>query len=445
MKKKLKSTLLIILMAIAALFVLVGCSLGDSLKDIVQNNELEAQVTYYVNNANAKFTPNTAKVKYMYYKAGAKVLNIGNTGNIGVECEGYEFSGWYHIKEDENNELKIIPGSDYTDPTDNSTHHVYELGEEVDFTKPIEKGEHWHVAAKWSTRSKVQVKLVIENAPNAEIDIDTASVTASSPLYGKQAVKQGDVVKVSSYESNGLLGSISGDPIPQKDGGFTFVNYYADEACTQLVAWPLVKQDEDVTIYAKYMVGDWNLVSTPADVKAMFDGLGSAANHYWLLNDIDCGPSNISITPKNRVLAEIQGNGFTISNLKVEARASANTKYMSMFKNIAASAKIENLSFNGLQLVFTMRNTPLEIYFAFETMEAGATINNVSLEGTLTVVKDASVNILNMMSGTDKYAHCLYGGYANDAAYREASGGNGFKIVGEDDPSKFINTGDNEN
>ena len=81
MKKKLKSTLLIILMAIAALFVLVGCSLGDSLKDIVQNNDLEAQVTYYVNNENAKFTPNTAKVKYMYYKAGAKVLNIGSSSS----------------------------------------------------------------------------------------------------------------------------------------------------------------------------------------------------------------------------------------------------------------------------------------------------------------------------------------------------------------------------
>ena len=440
MKKRLKSTLLIILMAIAALFALAGCTLGDSLDKVLSENNLEAQVTYYVNNENAKFTPNTAKKKEVYYRAGSKVLDIGHVGNIGVECAGYEFVGWYYIKEDANTK-ELVTVSDYVDPSDKSTHYIYELGEAVDFSKRINAGEHWHLAAQWVTVSKVNIELVIENAPDAKIDIDESKVAADSPLYGKKEVGQGDVIKTSGYDTQGNISSIGGNPIPQKDGGFTFVNYYVDKACTTLVGWPLKKQTEDVTIYAKYIVGDWKIVSTPSEVEDMFEGLGSSSNHYWLLNDVDCGPANISITPKARVLAEIQGNGYTISNLKVTIKAGTNTSSMSMFKDITASAKIENLTFTGLQLEFTMRTKDIEsIHFAFTSIEEGATITNVSLQGSMTIIKPVGNKIFNMSleDGGYQYTKCLYGGYESDAAYITATGGNGFRVVGDNDPSAFI-------
>ena len=47
MKKKLKSKIIVFLLALMSLFILGGCSLGSSLNDVKKDYNLTAQITYF--------------------------------------------------------------------------------------------------------------------------------------------------------------------------------------------------------------------------------------------------------------------------------------------------------------------------------------------------------------------------------------------------------------
>ena len=62
------------LMALASLLLLAGCSIGrPSLNEIVEENNLRAIVTYYANEGEFE---NSSSKKDLYYTAGVQPLDI---------------------------------------------------------------------------------------------------------------------------------------------------------------------------------------------------------------------------------------------------------------------------------------------------------------------------------------------------------------------------------
>ena len=432
MKKKLKGVLLVLLTALAALFVFAGCSFGETLDDILTKNNLTARVTYYVNAEGAEFTPNTAKQKDLYYASGATAIDIGKVSNLGVKNDGFEFAGWYYV--DKDSEGNLVTTGEYED-SEGEKHYLYALAEEVDFSKKLEEGDHWHVAARWTTASKLRVELLCDDV-EAELPLDTDEYTDPAAtdrelLYGKETVKSGDVVIERGYDSNDEVMDLDFDVLAFKDNAYTFVEYYLDKECTKIVDFPLKKQETDQVIYAKCIKGNWTVIRQAKSVGVtygadrMFTYTG-ASYRYWLTRDLDC--TGISANAPTSYAAEIQGNGFKLSNLTLNV-ASGETR--SMFGEIKETAKIENLSLENVTLNATKILNNINAYFVFTSISNSATITNVSIQGTFIITKDESIKVMNLEGAGADYSKCLFGGFEKDADYN-----GGFTVVG--DPKDYI-------
>ncbi len=407
MKKNKKSKWILLMACLASLFMLGGCTVRESLEDALTSRDLTAQVTYYSNGGEFEGTPDR---KDMYYKDGSKALNIGvvnpSNGTASISRNNYDFAGWYYaVLDSEGN------------PTfEDSEKKVYKLGEKVDFSKVLQSGDHWQVVAKWSMKVVLNVKLVLEDV-NAEIPVEVKE--------GEEArsYKHGDIVQTRQYSTAGqIVNPKDGtEPFKKKGSGYTFVEYYMDEACTQLVPWPLTKgesQTEDAVIYAKYIEGDWTVIRNYMDVNTMFSSFGQGKK-FFVAKDVDASKVTYSPQTNANFVDEIQGNGCTISNLKVANGSLKAGAAVSLFGDIAATAKIENLKLSDLKVEYTFQTSPVEMYFAFTSIASGATIANVQLSGTMKV-----------KGPSNDFTARLYGGYESDDAYLTESQNNGFKVEG---------------
>lgn len=404
--------MILFLAGLASLFLLGGCSFGATLEEIREENGLDAQVTYYSNGGTFSGTP---EKKELYYKSGTLALDIGNekvgiiSGGITLSRVNYEFDGWYYaVLDEEGNPVFLDEGKTQ-----------YKLGDPVDFSVPLGANEHRQVVAKWLAKVKVNIQLVCSFEEGETL------------VNGKDGTvyKEGDVIASYNYDTSDRVGDPkSKAPIEVKDKTHTFVEYYADQACTQYVSWPLVKgeeQETDATIYAKYVKGDWTVVRKTEDVTDMFSKI-TAGKRYWLMRDIDMSGKRIAVNTNANFSGEIQGNGYTISNLTV-FRGAISGGSISMFGNIKKDTILENLYFTDLKFEYSLK-TSANVYFAFSSIEQGAVVHNVTLSGTMTISKPNSADVLNMTSG---YENALYGGYTTDADYT-----GGFSVNG--DPSQFI-------
>lgn len=418
MKKTFRRILLISLTAIASVFILAGCSFGVTKESLKDKYDLSACVTYYANGELASFTPGSGiREKNVYYPSGVQPYEIPAEN---IKYDKYKFDAWYEVELDE--EGKPITLDEFK-TSEGKVYYTYKLGDVVDFSKiTLEEDDHIYVAAGWIADTSVHVKLVHDGDKATQIPLDVEKETsASSPVYQKEYVSYGDTVRIANYSRSGELSTISSDFLHITDNAYTFLAYYEDEACTTPVSWPLVKQDTDVVIYAKYIEGDWTIVNTAKDVKDMFGATGKD-EHYWINADIDC--TDVEVQAKVTFACEIQGNGHTISNLTVKKSASAAAT--SMFGTMAETAKIENLNLTGLKLEFTFRPGTYSVYFVFTEMKTGAVVNNVTLQGNMNIYNGDDTTLLNLDG--DQRTNCLYGGYATDAAYEEANE-NGFTFT----------------
>lgn len=420
MKHTFRKILLISLTALASVFILAGCSFGVTKGSLMDKNGLSACVTYYANGEGASFTPGSGiREKNVYYPSGVQPYEYTQES---LKYDKYKFDAWYEVELDtEGNPVTL---EEFTSADGKTSYYTYKLGAKVDFSKvTLEKGDHLYFAAGWIADTSVHVKLVHDGAKDAKIMLDVEKEnSAASPVYGKEYVTYGDTVKIADYSRTGEIAMISSDFLHITDDAYTFLAYYVDEACTTPVQWPLIKQDTDVVIYAKYIEGDWNIVSTAKEVKEMFNATGKD-KHYYITADIDCTDIEVSAVRAN-FACEIQGNGHTLSNLTV--KKSASNIATSMFGTLTETAKIENITFTGLKLEFTFKPGTYEVYFVFTEMKAGAVVSNVTLDGNMNVYNSSDTEFLNLDG--DNRTNCLYGGYETDAAY-EAANENGFTFT----------------
>lgn len=163
--------------------------------------------------------------------------------------------------------------------------------------------------------------------------------------------------------------------------GYTPLGYYKDKECTK--AWDSAYghpggSDLDIPVYVGYIKGEYTLVST-------YTELINATGNIYLLGDIDCGGKTLNFREFNR---ELNGNGFTVSNFKVEPRNVARLKY-SIFTSLTGGACIKDITFDSAVVMLpATRKTELRIAGLAGTASGDVSISNVAVRNSRIVIPE---------------------------------------------------------
>lgn len=437
MTKKIRLVLIAICTFIAGVCLLTaGCSLKQSLQEVLKDlNDAGAvvDVTYFANEGGFA---GGAKITNMRCKAGNKAAKIAEdesafpSGGISVTYTKHRLVGWYKAAIDPETGYPLYDdGSyyefDYDIKDYDSTKNIQHTGELFDFNTKLEKGTHYYLVAEWEKVESVQVKLAGEVESINVTDLNGKEVTYNkNDLINDIKYEESNGEKVILSKPSEIIGTVK---------NATFIEFYYKATCEKedIVTWPLYFSDhseEDFTIYAKYIEGIWTVVRDRNGVERMFT-LTSSSDRYYVFDNINCDTATEAQTPNPLEInltnigsislgCEIQGNGFTVSGLKITASFSRNMMNSASFLgNILSSAKIRNIKFE-VEEEYDVNNNATAyggIYFAFTSIEAGAQIEDVEITGTMTVKHGATWNVKNLRDGAEN--NWKFGGYTNDSDY----------------------------
>ncbi|MDE6790595.1 MAG: hypothetical protein K2J61_02625 [Clostridia bacterium] len=465
MTKKLKVYLLIVITVVCAACTLAGCKVGRPGREQVLAG-YKAHVTYYSNGG--RFDQSTTlTVRDLYFKndpksdsydaKGVPFFDISDdTEGMNVAFDGYDLVGWYMpetykdgehageimytytYKDDSGKEITeaVFPvvdgdGDAVTDiVTDRpvfaragkdeqileSEIRVTPSDVRLDSTRRVADDENLIVCAKWAPALKIVYKLVCEEG-KTYTDKDGNEYKNGSELR-RDNFGKGEYYSPTTLE-------------PIKLNGASFVRSYLDEELETVVgsssiARPEGDEPENPVVYSHYIDGDnWTIVTNDPDkVVSMFTGLGNANNKYYLLSDVDCGSKTLSLKNQGvEVNATVQGNGFTISNLKFAVTGAINNDF-SVFGTIGASFKLSNLKIENIKIDITAKGN-ISLYAVCNGLDASAHIEGLEISGITAHVKiPASNRVRNVQikkqDGTEveDKSHWLFGGSDNDEQFQ---------------------------
>ena len=241
-------------------------------------------------------------------------------------------------------------------------------------------------------------------------DFAKDTVSENMTLYAN-FVQQASLIIVGGDKEvpfNGLPGSTRKEPssaLAPKKTGYTFLGYYTDEDYTQEFVWPYTFEAGVTTIvYARFMEGDWSIVSTADD---FILALSAKKNIYVTANLDFTGkkwPTGLNYG------GEIAGNGYTFTgiNFAIEASKSFNSNF-GLFGTLNSTANLHDFTIENAQVSFTDGGFVSVEYkvalFAWK-MEAGAKVTNVTVSGAITK------GSMNGASAVDFYKGCTNDGGA---------------------------------
>lgn len=334
----------ILLMLVLSLF-LVACN---------KNEKTYAVATFYLDGGTSK-NKEYEKLNFKYeIKEGETtyILDptdpVKNKDNQIIKFE-YTLEGWYRTKTGEGVDAV------YSDPWD--------------FTTDKMGSEGVVLYAKWRKNVSYTFSLVT-NFSGEEKVIDTLQVNENDQITKRyldgKAKNYGKTIKstIIGYEDE------NGNP-----WDFSYKH-------------PGGSVDTDIKIYAKYIKGEYELVSTYMD-------LILASGNIYLLNDIDCEGQELSF--ENFKGLNFEGNGHKISNFTINSDLPQNGEesldgdgtitnaYIALFGDISG-AEIKNVTFENAHIDL---NYPIEftkithIYFnSFASLSDDNTvIENVTITG----------------------------------------------------------------
>ncbi len=406
MRRGLKHKIIALLMLLFSVFALAGCGkLNNTLDDVLNQYDVKSQVTYYAGEegwfgkaANGELV----RTLDLYYKSAQKPFAVGmsevTSGSLNLESNDYEIVGWKIVQTDTEgkplfaDEGKVVPLT-----TD----------EYFDFTKTLEDGRHYYIAAVWQKKEMLDIKLLNESL----------SFTLEEMQYSYSA---GDVLQSVSYGTGTSISRIS-NPL-KTDGAYTFLEYYADAEGTTVASWPIQRNGtgENKVIYAKFLEGEWELLKEASDVRKTFSSSNLKGN-YYLCNDIDCS-SLSSLAPLTSFAGTLEGNGYKISNLKFYKAQIRDGSEYAIFGQVKETAQIKNIIFENVNVTYkTMKTGETKLYLAFTKLENGATVENVAFDGgSITVELGTEFYVSNMMGSVGDewtFTNWQFGGFTSDETY----------------------------
>ncbi len=359
---------------IVAVIVVIGVIVVGNLLSDGDNDgaDVKAYINYHANGGEFDDHSNEKNIGYASNSFPLNIQHKNNItkGNVAInERTGYTFLGWYMPMYDENGELVY----------EDEAKTIVQLGEAYDFNRRLADDTEIDLYAKWQKNVYVSVLLAGD---------------AIKDETGK-AYAVGDEIKELNFESGSVAKTSGSRLVSLKRGAYTFVEYYYDEDCTQIVSWPIVEQEgtESYTIYAKFIEGDWEIVSNADSAAKMLAALNAESN-YYVTCDIDLNGKVINTA--NTVKATVKGNGYTLSNFTVEKKNQKDDT--SAFGDVKSNAGIFNLNLKNMKVDISIQSGAPNVYFLFKSVEKGATFSDLAVSGTMTVKynTDSSIYIQNI-------------------------------------------------
>ncbi len=134
--------------------------------------------------------------------------------------------------------------------------------------------------------------------------------------------------------------------------GYTFYDYFLDEACTTPAVWPMTLHEGDhVTLYTKWLEGDVLILREASDLSKL---AGYRNKTVWLDNDIDVSESRAGFPTLTDFSGKFLGNGHTLKNLNKTITLKRATPVAGLFGTLKSGAVIENVSFENVTLDLTI-------------------------------------------------------------------------------------------
>lgn len=370
MASKTRKIVFVIAIFLLVATMLTACQLGTTLEGELEKFDLKAKVTYHANGGIINDTNNIESAD-VYYKDGDPILNLGTDkildGSFFVKRDNYTLVGWYYPLIDGNGEIvyeKDADGNPTTKP---------ESAGDFDFKNTkAQAGKEYNLYAHWMRNQRLEFLLA------GDYTIDNKLVA------GEKVYNVGDTLKEEDFGSSTYIEEALNYPLKDVLSGYTFVGYYYDAECTQAVDWPVYRTggEENVKIYAKYLSGDWTVISNSTDLSKIF-GKANANGKYYIKNDIVYNSNSaITVMADAKFTGEIRGNGFTISGVKFKNSAVRNNQTVSMLGSIESSAKISDITFKNCTAEYVASfNSFVNAYFFASTIADGASITNVTIDG----------------------------------------------------------------
>ncbi len=359
------AVIVIAIVAVAITAAVLSDGEDDPLADVA------VRINYF---ANGGEFDNHKSEKTVGYTEGAFPLNIGfqslTSGNAQMnERAGYEFLGWYLPAKDGNGELIY----------EDEAKKVVAVGEAFDFTKRLEGDGDIDLYAKWKKLKSISVVLAGD------------TVTAKDGTV----YEPGDIIREFTFK-NGTVSSYKGADLLKGDG--TFIEYYVDEECTEAAVFPIVDngEDEQPVIYAKFISGEWTVVTKASEAEKMFNLLSGGKN-YYINADIDMDGAEVDVGKLN---SNIQGNGHVISNFTV-TKNSVGVDGAAMFGAVGSKGKLADLTLSNVTLKVNIKlaNDLPNVYFLFTDISDDAEISSLKVSGKLSVSSSGGGTPPNVIAG----------------------------------------------
>lgn len=405
MKSKTRLKLLLIcssaLVASFAAFA-AGCAVGAPTTDSIleENNAKDQCITYYA--AGGSFDGGETTEKNMYFVANSPFYTFSDeSGDSTLTRLGYIFNGWY-----------LVQLNDKGEPTFDENGIAVLTSTEVDGTKRIQQGEHWYVAADWIRDQFVSIRLGGD-----------ATIKGTD---GK-GYKGGDEIAQKNFGKSGTLALTDASPMASSD--YTFLQYYTDKECTQLLTGSITKPESgNAVVYAKYIQGVYEIVRNSSQVRSMLvnTNLDKAFYIYTTAEEkggekvIDCQGMEIGFY-NDDFNCRIEGNGYTIKNINFVNNVTSVTagQTYSIFGSFTAKAKVSNLTVSDVAAsINTGMRANVSVFLICHGVEEGAEFNNFTVNNiSLSVKHHADYPVKNMSQ--DDTGNWMFGGLNTDAAFIE--------------------------
>ncbi len=404
MNKRYRLILIAAFALIASVCIFAGCqlSVNKSFDEIADEYQFKSSITYILNEGTFE---NNRSVFDMYYTENAKPFEItqsvpagASVGNAKIkDYDGHVFLGWYKAKVNSDG-IPLYTDGTLFDKTLEKGKTVEKTDEKFDFSNRMKNGDKIYLVADWAELTKVNFRLIPDG-------FDKMAV-------GDKEYKAGDILNSFYIPTTGLANM--GDSV-FKANGYTFVSFHAKaDGSDEFNGWPIRIPDDgkDIDMYAKFMLGDWELVRTAKDFEKLFRSGGNALNYYFMLapgTELDCGELK-NLAPLSRFRGKIEGNGCTVTNLTFTKNNILNGNIVSIFGNLTKEASIKNITFKDVKADYSLRaNTDTDIFFMCSS-DAGATLENVAFGGQMNVT-------LGVNARLDKTSESnwIFGGYTSDS------------------------------
>lgn len=268
-------------------------------------------------------------------------------------------------------------------------------GDRSDFEEATIRGyylEAWYTAKTDEAGNVVKDATTGRVEPGEKWDFETMTVESDLTLYANlirvAEMKYVDVdVYVENPEAEGAVLSVKSDRpgtrrakpssvLAPKKSGYTLLEYYKDAECTEVFEWPYIVTTEDVTVYVKFIEGDWAIVRTAKELISAIVG----QKNIYLVNDIDFAGTDWA---RNDYNAEFNGNGHTVRNISYKRVCTKNVKDSGLFGTLKSGANIHDVIFENVKLEFKVALGDHKSGFIAYAAEQGAKLTNVTISGTL--------------------------------------------------------------